>query len=74
MIGRVCELAFQYAHVNGIQRFSEETQLAGRKWLRGFLSLIPTNNIKKGVITYLLPMPWAQILQLLDLGLHFLIK
>ena len=29
MIGHVCEFAFQYAHVNGIQGFSEETQLAG---------------------------------------------
>ena len=38
MIGHVCELAFQYAHVNRIQGFSEETQLAGQKWLRGFLS------------------------------------
>ena len=27
--GRVCELAYQYAHVNGIEGFSNETQLAG---------------------------------------------
>ena len=38
MIGCVCKLAFQYAHVNGIQGFSEETQLAGQKWFWGFLS------------------------------------
>ena len=47
MIGRVCELAFQYAHVNGIQGFSEETQLAGQKWLRGFLSRHPQITLKK---------------------------
>ena len=47
MIGHVCELAFQYAHVNGIQGFSEETQLAGQKWLRGFLSCHPQIILKK---------------------------
>ena len=46
-IGHVCELAFQYAHVNGIQGFSEETQLAGRKWLQGFLSWHPQITLKK---------------------------
>ena len=30
MIGHVCELAFQYAHVNGIQGFSEETRWQGK--------------------------------------------
>ena len=34
----------------------------------------PTNNIKKRLVTYLSLMPWVQILQLLDLGLHFLKK
>ena len=46
-IGHVCELAFQYAHVNEIQGFSEETQLAGRKWLQGFLSRHPQITLKK---------------------------
>ena len=47
MIGCVCELAFQYAYVNGIQGFSEETQLAGWKWLQGFLSWHPQITLKK---------------------------
>ena len=46
-IRRVCQLAYQYAHVNGIEGFSDETQMAGRKWLRGFLSRHPEITLKK---------------------------
>ena len=33
--------------MNGIQGFSEERQLAGQKWLRGFLSRHPQITLKK---------------------------
>ena len=33
--------------MNGIEGFSNETQLAGRKWLRGFLSWHPHITLKK---------------------------
>ena len=46
-IGRVCELAYQYATVNNIEGFSEEAQMAGRKWLKGFLRRHPRITIKK---------------------------
>ena len=36
--GRVRQLAFQYAHTNNLKGFSEHMQLAGKKWVRGFLS------------------------------------
>ena len=31
------ELAFEYAHLNGIPGFNDMTKTAGYKWLRGFL-------------------------------------
>ena len=46
-IRRVCQLAYQYAHVNGTEGFSNGTQMAGRKWLRGFLSRHPEITLKK---------------------------
>ena len=36
-VGRVCQLAYQYATVNQIPGFSNEQQAAGQKWLNGFL-------------------------------------
>ena len=36
--GWVRQLAFQYAHTNNLKGFSEHMQLAGKKWVRGFLS------------------------------------
>ena len=46
-IARVCQLAYQYAHVNNLEGFSEEKQSAGRKWLRGFLNRHPNITLKK---------------------------
>ena len=46
-IGRVCQLAFQYASVNGITGFSNERQMAGHKWLSGFLKCYPDISLKK---------------------------
>ena len=46
-IGRVCQLAYQYAKVNGIPGFSDEQQMAGRKWLCGFLLRHPDITLKK---------------------------
>ena len=46
-IGRVCQLAYQYARVNNIPGFSDERQTAGRKWLRGFLVRHPDITLKK---------------------------
>ena len=46
-IGRVCQLAYQYASVNGITGFSDERQMAGRKWLSGFLKRYPDISLKK---------------------------
>ena len=46
-IGRVCQLAYQYAKVNGIPGFSDERQTAGRKWLHGFLLRHPDITLKK---------------------------
>ena len=46
-IGRVCQLAFQYASVNGITGFSDERQMAGHKWLSGFLKCHPDISLKK---------------------------
>ena len=31
------ELAFKYAHLNGISGFNDMTKMVGYKWLRGFL-------------------------------------
>ena len=45
-IGRVCQLAFQYASVNGITGFSDERQMAGCKWLSGFLKCHPDISLK----------------------------
>ena len=46
-ISRVCQLAFQYAKINGITGFSDESQTAGRKWLRGFLIRNPGIRVRK---------------------------
>ena len=40
----MCQLAFQFAHVNGISGFSETTNMVGQKWLKGFLKCHPKNN------------------------------
>ena len=36
--GWVRQLAFQYAHTNSLKGFSKHMQMAGKKWVRGFLS------------------------------------
>ena len=36
--GLVRQLAFQYAHTNSLKGFSKNMQMAGKKWVRGFLS------------------------------------
>ena len=46
-ISRVCKLAFQYAKINGITRFSDESQTVGRKWLSGFLKPNPGICVRK---------------------------
>ena len=46
-IGRVCQLAFQYATLNGITGFSNERQMVGCKWLSGFLNCHPDISLKK---------------------------
>ena len=46
-INRVCQLAFQYAKINGITGFSDESQKAGRKWLNGFLKRNPGIHVRK---------------------------
>ena len=46
-ISRVCQLAFQYAKINGITGFSDESQTAGRKWLSGFLKRNPGIPVRK---------------------------
>ena len=45
-INRVCQLAFQFAHVNGIPGFSETKCMAGQKWLKGFLKRHPKITLK----------------------------
>ena len=45
-INQVCQLAFQFAHVNGIPGFSETKSMAGRKWLKGFLKCHPKITLK----------------------------
>ena len=45
-INCVCQLAFQFAHVNGIPGFSKKTNMAGRKWLKGFLNHHPQITLK----------------------------
>ena len=35
--GRVRQLAYQFAHTNGLKGFSEKLQMAGKKWVKGFL-------------------------------------
>ena len=42
----MCQLAFQFAHVNGIPGFSETTNIAGQKWLKGFLKCHPKITLK----------------------------
>ena len=46
-INHVCELAYQYAKVNNIPGFSDNTQRAGHKWLKGFLKRNPTISVRK---------------------------
>ena len=46
-IGRVCQLAFQYASVNGITGISDERQMEGHKWLSRFLKRHPDISLKK---------------------------
>ena len=46
-ISHVCQLAFQYAKINGITGFSNESQTAGRKWLSGFLKCNPGIRVRK---------------------------
>ena len=46
-VGRVCQLAYQYATVNQIPGFSNEKQAAGRKWLNGFLKRHPEITLRK---------------------------
>ena len=46
-VGRVCQLAYQYATVNQIPGFSNEQQAAGRKWLNGFLKRHPDITLRK---------------------------
>ena len=46
-IGRVCQLAFQYASVNGITGFSNERQMAGCKCQSGFLKCHRDISLKK---------------------------
>ena len=45
-IAKVCQLAYQFTYVNGIKGFSDDTQQAGRKWLRGFLKRHPDIKLK----------------------------
>ena len=40
-------MAFQYAKINGITGFSNESQTAGRKWLSGFLKRNPGIRVRK---------------------------
>ena len=40
-------MAFQYAKINGITGFSDESQTAGRKWLSGFLKHNPRIHVRK---------------------------
>ena len=59
-INRVCELTYQYTKVNNISPgFSEETERAGRKWLKGFLKLNTTITIRKARI-YQLQEQWGK--------------
>ena len=45
-INWVCQLAFQFAHVNRIPWFSETKSMAGQKWLKGFLKCRPKITLK----------------------------
>ena len=45
-INQVCQLVFQFAHVNGIPGFSKTTNMAGQKWLKGFLKCHPQITLK----------------------------
>ena len=44
--GRVRQLAHQYAHHNSLKGFSEKLQMAGKKWVKGFLKRHPNIIIK----------------------------
>ena len=46
-ISRVCQLAFQYAKINDITGFSDESQTAGTRRLSGFLKCNPGFRVKK---------------------------
>ena len=43
------KLAYQYATVNYIEGFSNETQMAGQKWLKGFLARHPDIKVKEAL-------------------------
>ena len=46
-IKRVCQLAFQYTHVNNLQGFkNNKNNKAGRKWLKGFLKRHPEITLR----------------------------
>ena len=40
------QLAYQYAHTNGLKDFSDKLQMAGKKWVKGFLSRYPRITVK----------------------------
>ena len=44
--GRVRQLAYQYAHYNGLKGFSEKLQMASKKWVKGFLKRHPKITVK----------------------------
>ena len=46
-ISRVRQLVYQYPHINGLDGSSEDLQMAGKKWIRGFLIRHPNITIKK---------------------------
>ena len=46
-IKHVCQLAFQYMHVNNIDGFNDnKNNQAGRKWLKGFLKRHPEITLR----------------------------
>ena len=44
--GRVRQLAYQFAHTNGLKGFSDNLQMAGKKWVRKFLNRHPNIVVK----------------------------
>ena len=45
--GRVRQLAYQFAHTNGLKGFSDHMQQAGKKWVRGFLTRQARITVKR---------------------------